>query len=306
MSSNGRDPIAVGVRYIVRIRAVSPVGVGAPSAAKVAMAARTAAAPTIKEVKAETGSFEVQATLGATNGASVTDVEYSTDNGATWASTGQITGTFTITSPSDDENSPLAASRYYEIRVRIVTANGVGAASIPVTKKAIAKAHKITFPQPADKLVGAAPFLVVVSANSKLPVTVTSATPKVCTTTNSMVGAARATVTILAAGTCTLTATRGPSGTYPAAAPVTRSFNVKTKPELAPGSPVSFRDAASLAAITVAAKAVITVKSATPEICGTAKRAIVAKAAGTCKVRITVKPAKGKAVTKPLTLTIAG
>jgi hypothetical protein len=87
---------------------------------------------------------------------------------------------------------------------------------------------------------------------------------------------------------------------------VTRSFSVKTKPELAPGSPVNFRDAAALAGITVGAKATITVKSTTPEVCGVVKRAIVAKAAGACKVRITVKPAKGKVVTKPLTLTVAG
>jgi len=272
----------------------------------VATAARTASAPTIKDVKAEIGSFSVEATLGATNGASVTDVEYSTDNGATWLSTGQITGNFTITSPSDDENSPLMSSRFYEIRVRVVTANGVGAASVPVTKKAIAKVHKITFPQPADKLVDAAPFAVNVSANSKLPVTVTSSTPKVCTTANSMMGAAKATVTILAPGTCTLTATRGPSGTYPAAAPVTRSFTVRTKPELAAGSPVSFKDAASLAGLSVGAKARITVKSTTPEVCDVVKRNIVAKAAGTCKVRVTVKPAKGKAATKPLTFVVAG
>lgn len=306
VSSNGRDPIAVGVRYVVRVRAVSAVGIGAPSAAKVALAARTAAAPTIKDVKTEIGSFTVEATLGSTNGASLVDVEYSTDNGATWLSTGQITGNFTITSPSDDENSPLMSSRFYEIRVRVVTANGVGAASVPVTKKAIAKVHKITFPQPAGKFVDSAPFAVNVSANSKLPVTVTSSTPKVCTTANSMMGAAKATVTILGPGTCTLTATRGPSGTYPAAAPVTRSFTVRTKPELAAGSPIRFKDAAPLAGFSTGAKARITVKSTTPEVCGVSKRAIVAKAAGTCKVRVTVKPAKGKAATKPLTFVVAG
>lgn len=306
VSANGRDPIALGVRYIVRLRAVSPVGIGAPSNAKVASATRTASAPTIKDVKTEIGSFLVESTLGPTNGAAVTDVEYSTDNGATWLSTGQITGNFTITSPSDDENSPLASNRFYEIRVRVVTANGVGAASIPVTKKAISKVHKITFPQPADKLVDAAPFAVDATTNSKLPVTITSSTPKVCTAVNSMVGAAKATVTVLSAGTCTLTATRGPSGTYPAAAPVTRSFTVRTRPELAAGSPISFKDAASLAGMTVGPKASITVTSTTPKICDVEKRAVVAKAAGTCKVRVSVKPAKGKAVTKPLALVVAG
>jgi hypothetical protein len=306
VSANGRDPIALGVRYVVRVRAVSAVGVGAPSAAKVASAARTASAPTIKEVKAVIGSFAVEAILGATNGASVTDVEYSTDNGATWLSTSQITGNFTITSPSNDENSPLMSSRFYEIRVRVVTANGVGAASIPVTKKAIAKVQRITFPQPAGIFVDAAPFVVNASANSKLPVTVTSSTPKVCTTVNSVMGAAKARVTILAPGTCTLTATRGPSGTYPAAGPVTRSFTVRTKPELAAGSPVNFRDAVSLTGRTAGVKVQIRVKSMTPQICGVVKRAIVAKAAGTCKVRVTVKPAKGKATTKPLTFVIAG
>jgi hypothetical protein len=284
---------------------VSAVGVGAPSAAKVATAARTASAPTIKDVKAEIGSFVVEATLGAANGSNITDVEYSTDNGATWTSSGQVTGTFTITSPSDDENAPLAASRFYEIRVRVVTVNGVGAPSVPFTKKAIAKAHRITFPKPADKLVDSAPFQVKVSANSKLPVTITSSTPKVCTATNSVVGAARSTVTIVGAGTCTLTATRGPSGAYPAAAPVTRSFTVRTKPTLGVDAPLNFREAATLAGLTVGSKATVSVKSLTPEICGTAKNQIVAKAAGTCKVRVTVKPAKGKAATKPLSVTVS-
>ena len=306
VSSNGRDPIAVGVRYIVRVRAVSSVGIGAPSAAKVASAARTASAPTIKEVLAETGSFSVDSVLGPTNGSSVTDVEYSTDDGATWASTGQTTGNFTITSPSNDPDSPLAGNRFYEIRVRVVTANGTGASSVPFTKKALSKTHKITFPQPQDRVIGDAPFLIAVSANSKLPVTVTSNTPAVCTSTNSMMGAARATITVLAPGTCTLVATRGPSGSFPAAAPVSRSFTVRTKPELGATSPLRVRDAAKLAGLTVGPKSAVSAASLTPEICGVAKRSIVAKATGTCKVAVTVKPAKGKAATKNITLDVVG
>jgi hypothetical protein len=305
-SVDGRTPIAVGTRYVIRVRAVSAVGVGAPSAARTATAARTAAAPVITGVKAETGRFEVESTLGASNGASVTDVEYSTDNGNTWSSTGQISGNFTITAPSENEGSALQANRFYEIRVRVVTANGTGAPSVPVTRKAVGRAHKITFPQPGPKLVGAAPFPVKVSANSKLPITLLSETPLVCTVVNSVVGAAIPVVTVKAAGKCTLTATRGPSGTYPAAAPVTRSFDVKTTPELAAGSPLRFRDVASLAGLKVPVKARISVTTSTPEICGVKKRTIVAKATGDCDAVVTVKPAKGKTATKKVTITIAG
>lgn len=306
ISSDGRTPITAGTRYVVRVRAVSAVGIGAPSAAKTATAARTAAAPVITAVKAETGRFEVESTLGASNGSSITDVEYSTDNGATWTSTGQTSGNFTITAPSENEGSALQANRFYEIRVRAITANGIGAASVPVTRKAVGRAHKITFPQPETKLVDAAPFPVKVSANSKLPITLVSETPQVCTVINSVIGAAIPVVTVKAVGTCTLTATRGPSGTYPAAAPVTRSFDVKATPVLAAGAPMRFRDVASIAGLTVPAKAVVSVTTDTPEICDTNKRTLAAKAAGDCKVKVTVKPAKGKTTTKKVTIAIAG
>ena len=57
------------------------------------------------------------------------------------------------------------------------------------------------------------------TATSGLPVSYASSTPNVCTVSSS-------TASLLAAGTCTLTASQPGGGTYAAATPVTQSFTV--------------------------------------------------------------------------------
>jgi len=306
LSSDGATAIAANGRYVVRVRAVNAVGVGAPSAARAVSAARIPGAPVIKSVKVEDGAFALDVTLGSSGGATLLDVEYSTDNGRTWASTGQTSGSFLITNPSDDTESPLVAKRFYDIKVRAVTANGPGTPSVPVTRRAKGTRHTITFPAPGAKILGAKPFALNARTNSKLPVTVVSATPSVCTVSNSMQGAARAVVTLRGAGTCTLTATRGPSGAYPAAAPVTRSFAVTTAPTLTTTSPVTLRAAAAMAGLTTAAKATVTVKVLTPAVCAVTADGLSGVRAGECRARITVKPVKGGAVSRILRATVSG
>jgi 5'-nucleotidase len=85
------------------------------------------------------------------------------------------------------------------------------------------KAQTITFAQPANTVFGAGNVALSASASSGLPVSLTSQTPSVCTITGSS-------AVIVGAGTCTVTASQSGSGTYLAATPVSRSFQVAKAP----------------------------------------------------------------------------
>jgi hypothetical protein len=83
-------------------------------------------------------------------------------------------------------------------------------------------AQSITFPTVLTKTYGRMPFVVRPRASSHLAVTVTSATPDVCS-------ASGATVTLLQAGTCTLWADQPGDSTFAAAPTATATFVVNPK-----------------------------------------------------------------------------
>ena len=86
----------------------------------------------------------------------------------------------------------------------------------------------ITFAALGNVTIGVAPFALNATASSGLPVTFTSATLLVCTVSGS-------TLTIVAAGTCSITASQPGNTTYSAAPSVTRSFTVlQVAPPAAP------------------------------------------------------------------------
>jgi hypothetical protein len=80
-------------------------------------------------------------------------------------------------------------------------------------------AQTITFGALANKTYGAAPFIVSATASSGLPVSFASLTTAVCTVSGT-------TVTIVAAGTCTIQASQAGNATYAPAPNVNQSFNV--------------------------------------------------------------------------------
>ena len=88
-------------------------------------------------------------------------------------------------------------------------------------------AQTITFGQPPDAKVGA-PVTLSAHASSGLPVSFSSGTTPVCTVAGS-------TVTTVAAGPCTITASQGGSARYAAAPDVRQSFQVKPVPPKAAG-----------------------------------------------------------------------
>ena len=77
----------------------------------------------------------------------------------------------------------------------------------------------ITFAKPADKHLGDPPFALSASASSGLAVSFASNTPGVCTVSGNM-------VTLVATGTCSITATQDGNATINPATPVTQSFLV--------------------------------------------------------------------------------
>lgn len=87
------------------------------------------------------------------------------------------------------------------------------------------KAQTITFTStaPASAVLGDPPYVVGASATSGLAVTFTSSTPSVCTVSG-------ASVSYVAAGTCTVGADQAGNATWAAAPTATQSFLVTTRP----------------------------------------------------------------------------
>jgi uncharacterized protein (TIGR03437 family) len=94
-------------------------------------------------------------------------------------------------------------------------------AATPVSQsfQVLALGQTISFGALANQVVGAAPFQIAATASSGLPVSFASLTTYVCTVS-------RSTVTVAAAGICTIQATQAGNADYAAAASVNRSFTV--------------------------------------------------------------------------------
>ena len=108
----------------------------------------------------------------------------------------------------------------------------------------------ITFGQPPDATVGT-PVALSAHASSGLAVSFSSDTPSVCTVAGS-------TVTTVAAGPCTITASQGGSARYAAAPDVTRSFQENRATSKVAGALVGLLAAAAV--ILVAAAATLAVR----------------------------------------------
>jgi len=79
--------------------------------------------------------------------------------------------------------------------------------------------NTVTFAPLSNVVLGVAPFTITATASSGLQVSFTSNTPAVCTVLGD-------TVTIVALGTCSITASQTGNANYPAATPVTQTFQV--------------------------------------------------------------------------------
>jgi hypothetical protein len=120
------------------------------------------------------------------------------------------TGTCTLTASQAGERHYMAAS--------------------PITHSfTVTSANQaITFPAPADRELTSSPFALSPTTDaSGLSVTLTSDTPDTCTVTGLE-------ITMVATGTCTLTASQAGDARYSAATAVTRSFSITSPTTIGP------------------------------------------------------------------------
>ena len=114
------------ITYNIRLRAVNSVGVGAASES-VAVSFGIPSAPTNLTVSAGSGEATISFTPGADNGSPITNYQYSTDGGITWAALNPADPSSPITIPG------LSNGISYDIKIRAENAVGMGAASAAVT-----------------------------------------------------------------------------------------------------------------------------------------------------------------------------
>ncbi len=126
-----------------------------------------------------------------------------------------------------------------------------------------AKGQNIDFPKISDKVVTSAPFDISATASSTLPVSFLSTTTNVCTVANK-------TVTLIAIGTCRITATAGNSNNTTASA--TQEFEVTKASQIvafANNTPTTKTNKDSPFTISASSSSnlAVTIKSTTQSVC---------------------------------------
>ncbi|HXR44663.1 MAG TPA: fibronectin type III domain-containing protein, partial [Pseudolysinimonas sp.] len=118
-----------GTDYPVRVRAVNSVGDGARSAAVSGTPVALPGRPVIDSVVRSNQTLTAAVSLGDDGGSAVTAWQYSTDNGASWATASGTSSPLTLTTLSSDGTTRLANGTGYPLQLRAVTAIGTGPAS---------------------------------------------------------------------------------------------------------------------------------------------------------------------------------
>ena len=214
-------------------------------------------------------------TLSATGGSGSGAVTYTSD-------------TLSVCTVSGSTVTILAAGTCTVSATKASDTNYLSATSDPVSITVAKAAQSITFTAPATKTYGTAPFALSATSSAGLTVTFTSDTLDVCTVSGS-------TVTILAAGTCTITASQAGSSNYDAALDLARSFTISkasqatltvvpatTSGTYDPTTPVTI----ALSALGGSGDGALTYATSTPTICTVTESTVTILAAGTCTVSV--------------------
>ncbi len=140
--------------------------------------------------------------------------------------------------------------------------------------------NTITFPQPADTALTAGPVALTATATSGLTVGYTSNTSSVCTV-------AASSVTLISAGTCSITANQAGNGSFAAAASVTKTFSVlKGAQTISFTQPPDTALAAGPVALTATASSGLSVSfvSNTTAVCTVSAASVTLVAVGQCSI----------------------
>ena len=158
---------------------------------------------------------------------------------------------------------------------------GVGLLAAPAA--AALTSQSISFAALAARTFGAAPFTISATASSGLAVGFASLTAPICTV-------AGKTVTIVAAGTCTIRASQAGNATYAAAPNVDQSFIVaKAAQTITFAAPTGKTFGAAPFALSATASSGLAVAfaSTTTTVCTVSAATVTLKTAGTCTIQAT-------------------
>lgn len=221
-------------------------------------------------------SVGTAAILSATGGGSANPVVFSVD-----ASSG--TGVCSVSGANGANVS------YKAIGTCVLNANQAGAVDFTAAAQVqrtvlVKKTSTITFAPIANRTMLKATFTVKAKASSKLPVTFTSGTPSVCTAT----GANGSAITLLMAGTCSITASQAFNALFAPSADVTQSFTVSMVDQTITFEAVqdhTMKKASFNVKAKASSKLPVRIASSTPAVCtigGATGRAVTLLTPGSC------------------------
>jgi titin len=133
--SDAATGLVNGTIYNVKLRAVNPAGTGTVSTAVSVTPRTTAGAPTALVSTAGNAQASIAFTAPTSNGgATITNYEYSTDNGTTWKLFSPVdTTTPVVITTRSDTTSALVNGTTYNVKLRAVNPAGSGTVSTAVS-----------------------------------------------------------------------------------------------------------------------------------------------------------------------------
>jgi len=214
-------------------------------------------------------------TLSATGGSGSGAVTYTSD-------------TLSVCTVSGSTVTILSAGICTVSAAKASDTNYLGATSDPVSITVAKAAQTITVTTPTTKTYGGAPFTISATSSAGLTVTFTSTTTESCTVTGSS-------VTILSAGTCTITASQAGTSNYESVTAAPVSFTISKASQAAltvvPETTSSTYDPTTPVTIVLSASGgsgdgMLTYAASTPTICTVTESTVTILAAGTCTVSV--------------------
>jgi hypothetical protein len=214
------------------------------------------------------------------SGASVAFVAPST--GASGTFVGGGTGAQVTTDVNGLATAPTFTANGTSGSFTVVASTGSGASvTFSLTNAGALASQSISFGAVPGKVYGAAPFAVSATASSGLPVSFGSLTTATCTVSGT-------TVSLVAAGTCTIRASQSGNAAYAAASSVDQSFAIAQATQTISFGAVANRTFGSgvfnLSA-TATSGLTVSFSSLTPMTCAVGGNTVAPVAAGSCTIR---------------------